>query len=60
VQVRNRFSSIGSVVDDEAIPCFFQLALSGDALCGDQKMGKDRMVFGGDGAVASMMFFGDE
>ena len=60
VQVRDRFSSIGSVIDDESITCFFQLALAGDTLRGGKKMGEDRMVFGGDGAVASMMFFGDE
>jgi hypothetical protein len=60
VKVRNRFSSIGSVVDDEAIPCFFQLALSGDTLRCGKKMGKDRMVLGGNGAMAGVMLFGDE
>jgi hypothetical protein len=60
VQVRDRFSSIGSVIDDESITCFFQLALAGDTLRGGKKMGENRMVFGGDGPVASMMFFRDE
>jgi len=60
VEVRNRFSSIGSVVDDESVSCFFELALPGDTLRGGEKMGKDRVVFGGDGTVASVMFFGDE
>jgi hypothetical protein len=60
VEVRNRFSSVGSVVDDESISCFFQLALSSDTLCSGEKMGKDRMVFGGDGPVAGVMFFGNE
>ena len=60
MEVRNRFSSIGSVVDDKAISCFVELALSCDTLRGGKKIGKDRMVFGGNRAVAGMMFFGDE
>ena len=60
MEVRDCFSPIGSVIDDEAISCFFELALAGDTLSGGKKMGEDRMVFGGDGAVASMMFFWDE
>ena len=60
MEVRNRFSSIGAVVDDEAISSFVKLALSCDTLCSGKKIGKDRMVFGGNGAVAGMMFFGDE
>ena len=60
VEVGNCFSSIGSVVNDEAISRFFQLALSGDTLRSSKKMGKNRMVFRGNGTVAGVMFFGDE
>ena len=60
VEVGNCFSSIGSVVDDEAISCFFQLALSGDTLSGGKKVGKNWMVLRGNRAVAGVMFFGDE
>ena len=60
MEVRYRFTSIGSVIDDESISCFFQLALSGYTLRGGKKMGKDRMVLGGNGAMAGVMFFGDE
>ena len=60
MEVRNRFSSIGSVVDDEAISCFVELALSCDTLRGGKKIGKDQMVLGGNGAMAGVMLFGDE
>jgi len=60
VKVRNRFSAIRPVVDDETISCFFQLALPGDSLSGSKKMGKDRMILGGDGTMAGVVFFGNQ
>jgi len=60
VKVRNCFSTIGAIIDDEAIACFFELALAGNALGGDEEMSEEGMILGRNGAVAGVMFFRDE
>ena len=60
MKVRNCFSTIGAIIDDEAIACFFELALAGNALGGDEEMSEEGMILGRNGAVAGVMFFRDE
>ncbi len=60
VKVRDGFPAIGAVIDDEAIAGFFEMALAGDPLGGGEKVGKDGVILGGNGAVAGVMFFGNE
>ena len=57
VEMRNSFSAIGAIIDDEAVAGFVELALASDPLGGDKEMGKEGMIFGGDGTVAGVMFF---
>ena len=60
MKVGDGFSTIGAIIDDEAIAGFFELALAGNALGGDEEMSEEGMILGGDGAVAGVMFFRDE
>lgn len=60
MKVGDGFSTIGAIIDDEAIACFFELALAGNALGGDEEMSEEGMILGGNGAVAGVMFFRDE
>ena len=60
MKVRDCFSTIGAIIDDEAIACFFELALAGNALGGDEEMSEEGMILGRNGAVAGVMFFRDE
>ena len=60
MKVGDCFSTIGPVIDDEAISCFFELALAGNPLGGDEEMSEEGMILGRNGAVAGMMFFRDE
>jgi len=60
VKVGDCFSTIGAIIDDEAIACFVKLALAGDALGGDEEMSEEWMILGRNGAVAGVMFFRDE
>ena len=60
MKVRDCFSTIGAIIDDEAIACFVELALTGNALGGDEEMSEEGMILGRNGAVAGVMFFRDE
>ena len=60
MKVRDCFSTIGAIIDDEAIACFVELALAGNALGGDEEMSEEGMILGGNGAVAGVMFFRNE
>ena len=60
MKVGDGFSTIGAIIDDEAIACFFELALAGNALGGDEEMSEEGMILGRNGAVAGVMFFRDE
>ena len=60
MEVGNCFAGVGAVIDDQPIPCFVEAGLAGDALGGCEKVGEERVVFGGDGSVAGVVFFGDE
>ena len=60
MKVGDGFSTIGAIIDDEAIAGFFELALAGNALGGDEEMSEEGMILGGNGAVAGVMFFRDE
>jgi len=60
VKVGDCFSTIRAVIYDEAVSCFFELALAGNALGGDEEMSEEGMILGRNGAVAGMMFFRDE
>ena len=60
MEVRDSFSSVGAIIDDEAIACFVELALTGNALGGDEEMSEEGMILGWNGAVAGVMFFRDE
>ena len=60
MKVGDGFSTIGAIIDDEAIAGFFELALAGNALGGDEEMSEEGMLLGGNGAVAGVMFFRDE
>ena len=51
------FAAIGAIIDDEAITGFFELALAGDPLGGDEEMSEEGMILGRDGTVAGVMFF---
>lgn len=39
--MRNGFSPIGAIIDDEAVASFIKAGLAGYALGGDEKVGKD-------------------
>ena len=60
MKVGDGFSTIGAIIDDEAIAGFFELALAGNALGGDEEMSEEGMILGGNGAVAGVMFFRNE
>ena len=60
MKVGDGFSTIGAIIDDEAIAGFFELALAGNALGGDEEMSEEGMILGRNGAVAGVMFFRDE
>ena len=60
MKVGDGFSTIGAIIDDEAIAGFFELALAGNALGGDEEMSEEGMILGGNGAVAGVMFFRDQ
>ena len=60
MKVGDGFSTIGAIIDDEAIAGFVELALAGNALGGDEEMSEEGMILGGNGAVAGVMFFRDE
>ncbi len=51
------FAAIGAVINDEAVAGFVELALASDPLGGDEEMGEEGMIFGGDGTMAGVMFF---
>ena len=51
------FAAIGAIIDDEAITGFFELALAGDPLGGDEEMSEEGMILGRAGTVAGVMFF---
>ena len=57
VKVGDGFAAIGSIIDDEAITGFVELALASDPLGGDEEMSEEGMILGRDGAVAGVMFF---
>ena len=57
VKVGDGFAAIGAIIDDEAITGFFELALAGDPLGGDEEMSEEGMILGRDGTVAGVMFF---
>lgn len=60
MKVRDCFSTIGAIIDNKAIACFFELALAGNALGCDEEMSEEGMILGRNGAVAGVMFFRDE
>ena len=60
VQVGNGFSPVRAVVDHQAVAGFFQLKLTTDTLGGCQEVGKDGMIFRGDGGMAGVVFFWNE
>ena len=60
MKVGDGFSTIGAIIDDEAIAGFVELALAGNALGGDEEMSEEGMILGRNGAVAGVMFFRDE
>ena len=57
MKVGDGFAAIGAIIDDEAITGFFELALAGDPLGGDEEMSEEGMILGRDGTVAGVMFF---
>jgi hypothetical protein len=60
VKMGDGFAAIGAIIDDESIASFFELAQASDLLGGDEEMSEEGMSFGGDGAVAGVMFFWDD
>jgi hypothetical protein len=58
--MRNGFSPIRAIIDDKAVTSFIEAGLAGYPLGRDEKLGKDRMILGGHGAVSGVMFFWDE
>ncbi len=57
VKVGDGFAAIRAVINDEAVAGFFELALTGNPLSGDEEMSEEGMILGRDGAVAGVMFF---
>jgi len=57
VKVGDGFAAIGSIIDDEAITGFVELALASDPLSGDKEMSEEGMILWRDGTVAGVMFF---
>lgn len=57
--MRNGFSPIGAIIDDKAVASFVEAGLAGDPLGCDEKVGKDWMILGRNGAVSGVMFFWD-
>ena len=58
--MRNSFSPIGAIIDDKAVASFIEADLAGYALGCDEKVGKDWMILGRNGAVSGVMFFWDK
>jgi hypothetical protein len=57
VKVGDGFAAIRTIIDDESIASFFELALTGNPLGGDEEMSEEGVILRRDGAVAGMMFF---
>ena len=60
MKVRNGFSPIGAIIDDQAVAGFIEAGLAGYALGRSEKVGKDGMVLRGHSAVSGVVFFGYE
>lgn len=60
MKMRNRFSAIGSVIDDETVAGLIKLQLAGDFLGCGKELVENRVIFGGDGGMAGVVLLGDE